>query len=301
MTPPSTLSETRLDREQRDLVAGVAAALAQIPRVVGIVLGGSWASGRARRDSDIDLGVLYEDSDPFEVERVRGWAAEVNDASEPVVSDFYAWGPWVNGGAWLTIGGQRVDLLYRSLEQLERAIADAEAGRYEVHAAQQPPFGFFSATLLGELAVCLPLHDPDGLISRLKRRVAVYPEALRRAVVGDHLWAVEFNLEAFAPRFARRGDAYGTAGCLTRALHGLVLVLFALNRLYPLNDKTSLAEITEFERAPRDFAARAASLCANVGAQPEALGASVELAKLLFCEVADLAGELYRPRYAVPG
>jgi hypothetical protein len=55
-------------------------------------------------------------------------------------------GPWVNGGAWLTIGGQRVDFLYRSLEHLDRVIAEANAGRYEVHYLQQPPFGFFSAT-----------------------------------------------------------------------------------------------------------------------------------------------------------
>ena len=58
---------------------------------------------------------------------------------EPVVAGFYQWGPWVNGGAWLTIGGQRVDFLYRSLEHVERTIADAEAGRYELHHAQHHP------------------------------------------------------------------------------------------------------------------------------------------------------------------
>ncbi|HEX5082809.1 MAG TPA: hypothetical protein VFY40_12245, partial [Blastocatellia bacterium] len=30
--------------------------------------------------------------------------------------------------------------------------------------------------------------------------------------------------------------SYGTAACLTRAVNQLVLVLFALNRKYPLND-----------------------------------------------------------------
>jgi len=300
MTPPSTLSETRLSREQRDLVVRVAAALVQIPRVVGVVLGGSYASGRARSGSDIDLGVLYEDAAPFDVQRVRALAEELSDTPQPVVSELYAWGPWVNGGAWLTIGGQRFDLLYRSLEQLERAIVDAEAGRHEIHAAQQPPFGFFSATLLGELAVSLPLHDPHDRIAGLKRRAAVYPEALRRTVVGDHLWAVEFNLEAFAPKFARRGDAYATAGCLTRALHGLILVLFALNRAYPVNDKTALVEVAGFELAPPDFAGRAARLCAAVGADAEALAASVAQAKQLFREVATLAGDLYQPRYELP-
>lgn len=51
----------------------------------------------------------------------------VNDTAGPVVTSFYEWGLWVNGGAWLTVGGQRIDFIYRSLEQLERIIAETEA------------------------------------------------------------------------------------------------------------------------------------------------------------------------------
>ena len=65
-----------------------------------------------------------------------------------------------------------------------------------------------------------------------ERRVAEYPEALRRAVVQDYLWAAEFGLAAFARKFAVRADTYGTGACLTRAVNQLVLVLFALNHKY---------------------------------------------------------------------
>ncbi len=60
---------------------------------------------------------------------VRELAEAVNDTPGPVVTGFYEWGRWVNGGAWLTIGGQRVDFIYRNIEHLERVIAEAEAGR----------------------------------------------------------------------------------------------------------------------------------------------------------------------------
>lgn len=132
------------------------------------------------------------------------------------------------------------------LEQMERVIAEAEAGRYEVHYLQQPPFGFFSGTYLGGIAVCMPLFDPEARLDFLKRRVADYPEALRRAVVRDYLFRAEFTLKAFAPKFAARCDTYGTAACLTRAVNELVLTLFALNRKYPINDKTALAEVAGF-------------------------------------------------------
>ena len=94
-------------------------------------------------------------------------------------------------------------------------------------------------------------------------------------MVQDYLWAAEFGLAAFARKFAARADAYGTAACLSRAVNQLVLVLFALNRRYPINDKTALVEVAEFERAPRAFGARVQKALAHLGASPAELTAAI--------------------------
>jgi predicted nucleotidyltransferase len=290
----------QLSPEQRELVTSLSARLGSIRGVGAVVLGGSHARGRARPGSDIDLGLLYSEASPFSIHSVRELAEAVNDTPGPVVTDFYEWGAWVNGGAWLTVGGQRVDLLYRSLEHLERVIAEAEAGRYELDYAQQPPFGFFSGTYLGEVAVCVPLFDPEALLDPLKRRVADYPEALRRAVVQDYLWAAEFGLAAFARKFAARSDAYGTAACLTRAVNQLILVLFAINRRYLVNDKTALAEVAEFESAPREFGPRVQKALSGLGASAAELAAAVEGVVQLLKETVEVTDGLYQPPYALP-
>jgi hypothetical protein len=281
-------------------VSSLANRLAAIPGVRAVVLGGSYARGRARPESDIDLGLLYSEAAPFSIRSVRELAGAVNDTAGPVVTDFYEWGPWVNGGAWLTVGGQRVDFLYRGLEHLDRVIAEAEAGRYEVHYLQQPPFGFFSGTYLGEVAVCVPLSDPEARVEALKRRVADYPEALRQAMVRDYLFMAEFTLTAFAPKVAARSDTYGTAACLSRAVNELVLALFALNRKYLLNDKTALAEVAEFERAPREFGPRVQESLAHLGASAAELVGAVESVAQLAREAVELADGLYLPRYRLP-
>jgi hypothetical protein len=268
--------------------------------VAAVVLGGSHARGRATEGSDIDLGLLYSEAEPFSVERIRELAEELNDTPGPVVTGFYEWGPWVNGGAWLTIGGQRVDLIYRSLEHIERVVAEAEAGRYELDYGQQPPFGFFSLTYLGEVEICIPLHDPENRLDALKRRVAVYPEALRANIVRDYLWAAEFGLAAFARKFSARGDTYGTAACLTRAVNQMILALFALNRRYPVNDKTALDETSEFERAPAEFAARVQGILRHLGATADELNDAVDGVDGLLRETIEKTGGLYRPRFALP-
>jgi len=291
----------QLSARQKELVDALVLELSRIEGVMAVALGGSRARGRARADSDIDLGVLYSDAAPFALGPLRALAGRWNDTPAPVVTGFYEWGPWVNGGAWLVSRGERVDLLYRSAEHLERALADGEAGRHAVHHGQQPPFGYWSGTALAELAICTSLHDPSGRLAELKARVATYPEALRRAVVADCLWGVEFGLRAFAPKLAAAGDVYGTTGCLSRFAHQLVLVVFALNRAWLVNDKTALAEIEGFRAAPDSFAARTSAVLARPGTTPAELGTSLAAIESLWRETVALAGALYAPRYTLPG
>jgi hypothetical protein len=277
-----------LSEAQQAIVSSLVERLAAIRGVVAVVLGGSYARGRALPGSDVDLGLLYADADPFAISEIRELAAAVDDGGAPVVTDFHGWGRWVNGGAWLTIHGQRVDFLYRSLDQVERVIADGEVGRYELDYLQHPPFGFFSGTYLGEVAVAVPLHDPTSRFAALQRRVAVSPEALREAIVHHHLSAAEFGLDAFARKFAARSDTYGTAACLTRAVNQLVMVLFAVNRRYFVNDKTALAEVAEMACAPRAFAPRVQATLAHLGDTPEQLLEAVERVSDLLHETIDL-------------
>jgi predicted nucleotidyltransferase len=294
------LGVNSLSATQRQLLDSLVAELSVIDGVRTIVLGGSFARGRALPGSDVDLGVLYDENEPFKIDVLRNLAARLNDRPKPVVTELHEWGRWVNGGAWLTIRGQRVDVLYRSIQHFERVIADAEAGRYEIDYEQQPPFGFFGPTYLGEVSICQALFDPQGYLPRLKERIAVYPKALRLAVVRDCLWSVEFGLQAFAPKFALAGDVYGTAGCLARFANRLVLALFALNRVYFVNDKTAIAEIGEFKDAPSFFGDRLQSILSRPGSSPAELSSAVESMSRLTREVVALSDGLYEARYRVP-
>ena len=80
----------------------------------------------------------------------------------------------------------------------------------------------------------------------------------------------------------------------------LLLVLFALNRTYPINDKTALAEVAEFKRAPREFGPRVQKTLALLGTSPAELVAAVESVAQLVRETVELTDGLYQPRYTLP-
>jgi len=281
------------------LLDALTARLRDVEGVRAVVLGGSHARGRARPDSDLDVGIYYDDGDGLDVSAIRALAREISPSGADSVTDLWAWGPWVNGGAWLTIDDQAVDLLYRSLDQQESTIEAAEHGDYELHFGQQPPFGFFSPTLLGELEIARVLHDPQDRIAPLKERVATYPEALRTRVVGDFLWSAEFALHTFARKAAANGDAYLVTSTLARAAHALSLALFALNRRYLVNDKTALEEIDGFAIRPEGFGSRVRSVLAATGDSAERLGESVSALEGVLEEAAGLASDLYSPHWTL--
>src|SRR5260370_39009799 len=81
-----------------------------------------------RADSDIDLGLYYNADYPLNIQQVRNIANEFNDLPDPVVTDLGGWGRWVNGGAWLTIQGQRVDFLYRNIDFVSSVIDACNRG-----------------------------------------------------------------------------------------------------------------------------------------------------------------------------
>src|SRR5258708_40226222 len=113
-----------------------------VPGLRAIVLGGSYASGSQRPDSDIDIGLYYDENWPLDIHQIRSIASLLNDIPNPTVTDLGGWGTWVNGGAWLTIGGQRVHLLYRNIDFVSSTIHDCNPGPVRSDYWHQPAHRF---------------------------------------------------------------------------------------------------------------------------------------------------------------
>ena len=60
-----------------ELAQEIAERLGEIEGVAAVVLGGSWARGEARPDSDVDLGIYYREENRPSVEDLRRLAREL--------------------------------------------------------------------------------------------------------------------------------------------------------------------------------------------------------------------------------
>lgn len=265
--------------------------------VAAIVLGGSYAAGYASEGSDLDIGLYYFEKAPFEVGSIRGIANSFSSQGSPVVTGFYEWGPWVNGGAWITTAAGKVDLLYRNIDQVQHTVTDAVNGTWHHNFDQQPPYGFRSVIYLAEIRICKPLFDPGHVVQKLKEQVVPYPVKLKHTILSDCLWMAEFTL-MHGYHFARSADIYNTLGCFTRIANYLVHALFAINEAYPLGDKRALQLIKTFDNAPSDMESTLNGVLSEAGARPRELIASTDRLKGLWEQIVTLTGGHYKPRFA---
>ena len=241
-------------------VAALATELAGVPGAVAVVLGGSRAVGTHRPDSDWDLGVYYRGAerplDPDDVRRL-GHGGHVSELGE--------WGPIVNGGAWFTIGGTPIDVLFRDLDTVEGWLGAARQGRFEVLSQNGYLAGAPTYLPVGELAVCRPIA---GEVPRPE-----FPRALAAAAAGRWKGRARVAL-LFAQQHAAGADAVCCAGMLANAVLCAAHARLAERREWVLNEKRLVqrAGLDVVQTQMPKPGAAAADLAAGVMAVSAALG-----------------------------
>lgn len=283
-------------QEKQAMLDDLTSAFKEVPGIAAIVLGGSHAAGYANEQSDLDIGLYYFEKTPFDIEHIRDIANRFSKDGLPLVTGYYEWGPWVNGGAWIHTAIGKVDFIYRNIDQVQQTITDALNGSWHHHFDQQPPYGFRSVIYLGETQVCKPLFDPVNVIQQLKAQVTPYPAKLKATILSDCLWLSEFTfMQCYA--FANVADTYNTLGCFTRIAHYLTHALFAINEAYPLGDKRAMQHIAAFKQAPLHMTTRLNNILGHAGTQAHELIASTDLLKTLWQEIVALTEGRYQPRF----
>jgi hypothetical protein len=264
---------------------GSSSASYEAERVVGV----QWLYG-------MDVGLYYSEAEPFSIAAIQHIANALSVDATPTVTGFYKWGAWVNGGAWIQTLHGKVDFLYRNVDQIRRAITDAQHGIAHHDYSQQPPYGFYSVIYLAETHICIPLYDPATLITELKRSIASYPPKLQQSIIQNALWSAEFSLH-HARDFAVQGDVSNTVGCLTRVVSNLTQVLFAVNERYFLRDKKVFDEIATFVQLPTGYIQHINRILACPGNTVQELTQTVTYLEQVWRSIVSLPGVQYAPKF----
>jgi len=189
MLPHDTMQEFNNDV----LLGRLVGAFGGVPGIRA--LGGSRARGEATAQSNYDIDLYFEADHPIDIGRLAKAAMLLPGAASSSVTAIGERGLWINGGAWLTVAGKKVDLLCRDLDRVRGVIEACLAGRIERVYQPGHPHAFVSAIYMGEVALCRVMWDPENVLAGLKRRCEPYPPALGEALIRSFFWEARFALE----------------------------------------------------------------------------------------------------------
>ncbi len=272
----------------KTLLQVVVGEVKNVAGVKAIVLGGSRARGTHHAASDVDLGIYYDAHHSLNLHELANVATKLDDEHRKnLITPIDGWGPWINGGGWLYIQAVPVDFLYRDLDKLNMVINSCLAGKVETFYQPGHPHGFVTSIYLGEIAICQPLWDPEGLIANLKRKVCPYPTHLQKSVLQTFAWEIDFSI-GIAKKSIERADVTYAAGCCFRSIMCMLQVLFAINKEYWLNEKGAVGIANNFAIKPVRFQSRVGEIFTVLSKTPASIHQSVALLQELSADISDL-------------
>lgn len=259
--------------------------LKDIPGVIGIVLGGSRARGNNLENSDIDIGIYYDEYLGFNTEDLSVASAKLDDEHrENLVTPIGGWGPWVNAGGWLTIDGYHVDFILRDIDRVEEEINDCIEGKITTNYQTGHPHGYLNVMYMGEVSICNILLDKYKKIAQLKNKTKPYPKRLKDVMVNYFMFEACFSL-MHAESNIDKDDISYVAGHIFRSVSCLNQLLFAANEEYCINEKRAVKIIDSFEIKPKNYKKRIDEIFTLISSNPEDTKKAVEILKEIIDEV----------------
>lgn len=255
-----------------------------IPGIVGIVLGGSRARGTHSKNSDIDIGIYYDESRGFDANEVGKIATELDDEHRTnLVSSIGEWGEWINGGGWIVVSGYHVDLIFRDINRVSNVIDDCLSGKVSTHYHAGHPHAYLNVMYMGEISVCKILVDPTKQVTKLKAKTQPYPEPLKETIISYFMFEASFSL-MFVKDNIDKDDISYVAGHCFRAISCLNQVLFALNEVYCINEKKAVRMIESFPKKPKEYKNNIDRIMTLISTKMENTSQAVEILGALFSE-----------------
>lgn len=266
------------------IIKDVTEKLKNVNGIVGIVLGGSRARGTHRPISDIDIGIYYDQSAGFDLQKIGEIAAEIDDEHrENLITPLGAWGEWVNGGGWLVVQGYHVDLIFRDIKRVSQVIDNCLSGLVSTYYHAGHPHAYLNVMYMGEVSICKILSDPTNRITELKAKTKPYPKKLQDAIVGYFMFEANFSLR-FADDNVDKDDISYVSGCCFRTISCLNQVLFAKNEEYCINEKKAVAMIDSFSIKPQDYKKRIDKIITLISSNKDKTREGVDMLRELASE-----------------
>ena len=253
-------------------------AVKKFPNVKAIGQTGSLEEDLIPGFSDIDMFVLC-DRVPDAMERHNAYETckELYTECNMNVCENCIWGT----GDILIVDGIDTMFMFFTIGEMTTYVEEVLAGKHIYAEGEFYPIGRLATIESIDI-----LYEEDGVMSKLKEKVAVYPEELAEVTIHSHLsWAI--NEEDIGRAYLRK-DVLFYHQVLEKGIDHFLQALYAVNRTYFPSRKRSEQYIKNFKKVPKNCYERLLQVIEN-GARSETILQSIAEYRKLCEELCNIA------------
>ncbi|MES2013576.1 MAG: hypothetical protein V4445_07490 [Pseudomonadota bacterium] len=262
-------------------------ALSAINRVVAVGLGGSRGLALADENSDYDFVIFRHSGDRIDsksiVDAVRPFA-DLGKIQDTV------------GFVRLEVSGKKIDIFQKELSLIEREIHMAKAGKFNWSIRQLFPHGDLSTCIISHITFLELCSEKDQCLTKLKKLAEPFPLLLTDSLTKTFATQASISL-IHANKIQRPTDMQYYIGLCSAFVFFTNIVLFAINKKYPVIEKGGSRIITSLPNCPRDYDFRIAKIF-RAAAEADFKLASAEMSGIEK-EVKDLIDKVFNSRKTI--
>lgn len=209
-----------------------------IPSIQAILLGGSYSFGIQKKNSDVDILLLYRDK--LNTHQIKSTLKKIGDFKNPLVTKEWEQGILANGKARFVYKGAIVELHYWHIPTIIKHIEKSTQFIYgDLH--QFIPFGFYNYFIYGYVNYAKKLYDPNGSLKKLKKLARQKTKIVQKNIVA-YFFNEAWTLYTKLLKSASRKNKINNLLIMTRLFFCLKRGLFGTEGAYYVFDKAGIDE-----------------------------------------------------------
>lgn len=220
--------------------------LSLIEGVLAVGLGGSRGLHIANEHSDYDF-VICRYGGPLIA------PSAIMDAMHDVVDA----GTMDNTSGFVSalVSGRKVEVFQKDLALVEKEIQMAKAGKFRYSIRQLFPHGDLSTCIISHIVHLEICAERNHILSRLKRLAEPFPELLMQSMIKTFLSQATIA-RIHAGKIRKKQDLQYFIGLCSAFVFYANIVIFAINRKYPVLERGGAELIAGFQLIPEGYPGR---------------------------------------------
>ena len=215
----------------------------RIDQVISIGYGGSRGLKLNNENSDFDIIIYHNEKKPLNFSSLKNYLNPILEENKvKLIANF------ITG----EFEGKKFELFQKNIATVNDEIRHSKEGKFRYMPRRLFPHGYISTSLLSHINHLDLIVDKNFTLKAMRNSISIYPKKLMVSLLNYFFREAQITL-IHAKKINKDAHVYNLVSLISFYFFYIDVVLFTVNREYPVLEKGGLALLNNFEYKILDY------------------------------------------------